>query len=154
MKTRFALVGLMLCCPGPAAALQSEADRDAIKRAALDYAEGYYEGDAARMERAVHPELAKRIVRRDQRGASHVDHMGAMALVQIVRRGAGRKVPPDERVRDVTILDAMENSASVKLVMRDWVDYLHVGKVDGRWVIINVLWEMKPKPPDTHNRTR
>ena len=36
------------------------ADRDAIVRAALDYFEGWFDGDAARMERALHPDLAKR----------------------------------------------------------------------------------------------
>src|SRR5262249_48228671 len=43
----------------------SEADLAAIKQTALDYIEGYYEGNAERMERALHPELAKRIVRTD-----------------------------------------------------------------------------------------
>jgi hypothetical protein len=27
--------------------------------------------------------------------------------------------------------------------MADWIDYLHLAKVDGRWVIVNVLWELK-----------
>ena len=36
------------------------ADRDAIVRVALDYFEGWFDGDAARMERALHPDLAKR----------------------------------------------------------------------------------------------
>src|SRR5262245_52406842 len=43
----------------------SEADLAAIKQTALDYIEGWYEGSAERMERALHPELAKRIVRTD-----------------------------------------------------------------------------------------
>src|SRR4051812_14973787 len=38
------------------------ADSAAIKATALDYIEGWYTGDAERMERALHPELAKRIV--------------------------------------------------------------------------------------------
>jgi hypothetical protein len=28
-------------------------------------------------------------------------------------------------------------------VMADWIDYIHIAKVDGRWVIVNVLWELK-----------
>jgi hypothetical protein len=32
-------------------------------KTALDYTEGWYAGDAARMERALHPELAKRMYR-------------------------------------------------------------------------------------------
>ena len=29
--------------------------------------------------------------------------------------------------------------------MADWIDYLQVAKVEGRWVIVNVLWERKAK---------
>jgi hypothetical protein len=29
--------------------------------------------------------------------------------------------------------------------MADWIDYLQIAKVDGRWVIVNVLWEYKPE---------
>ncbi len=32
-------------------------DREAITATALDYAEGWYEGNAERMERALHPDL-------------------------------------------------------------------------------------------------
>lgn len=44
----------------------------------------------------------------------------------------------------------MERSwaATVKFKMRDWVDYMHMGKLNGKWVIINVLWELKPKKGD------
>jgi len=38
-----------------------------------------------------------------------------------------------------------ENAASVKVVATDWIDYLHVAKFNGRWVIVNVLWELKPQ---------
>jgi hypothetical protein len=27
------------------------------------------------------------------------------------------------------------------------VDYMHMTKFNGRWVIVNVLWELKPQPP-------
>jgi Putative lumazine-binding len=30
-------------------------------------------------------------------------------------------------------------------VATDWIDYLHVAKFNGRWVIVNVLWELKPQ---------
>jgi len=71
--------------------------------------------------------------------------MTAMTLVQATRRGFGKQTPAVEQQKDVTILDVLGNAATVKLEMRDWIDYLHVGKVNGKWVIINVLWEMKPK---------
>jgi hypothetical protein len=118
----------------------------AIRQTALDYIEGWYEGDAARMERALHPELAKRIVMTDSAtGNSRLDSMGAMTLVQRVRGGGGRKTPKEAQMKDVTILDRYQNAAVVKVVASGWIDYLQVAKFNGDWKIINVLWELKPK---------
>ena len=121
------------------------ADAAAIRQTALDYIEGWYEGNAERMERALHPELAKRIVRTNpQNNQSRLDQMGAMSLVQGTRRGGGKNTPKERQQKDVTILDVYESAASVKVIASDWIDYLHVAKFNGRWVIVNVLWELKP----------
>jgi hypothetical protein len=127
--------------PDPAAA-----DAAAIKQTALDYIEGWYEGNAERMERALHPDLAKRIVTTDQpSGRSRIGQMSAMTLVQAVRAGGGKSTPKEKQQKDVSILDVYLGTASVKVVAADWIDYLHVAKWNGRWVIVNVLWELKPK---------
>ncbi len=121
------------------------ADSAAIRQAALDYIEGYYEGDGERMEKAVHPELAKRIVRTDPKsGRSRLDQMGALTLVQGTRAGYGKNTPKEKQQKDVSILDIFEHAACVKIVATDWVDYLHLAKFNGKWVIVNVLWELKP----------
>jgi hypothetical protein len=140
----FAFAALLVPAAAPA---QSAADSAGIKAAALDYIEGYYQGDAERMERALHPELAKRIVRTNPQGRSSLGQMSAMTLVQITRAGGGRDIPPAQQQRDVTILDIYQNAASVKIVAATWIDYLHVAKWNGRWVIVNVLWELKPEQP-------
>jgi len=123
---------------------QTPADTQAIKQTALDYIEGWYEGNAERMERALHPELAKRIVRSNPEGRSRLDQMSAMTLVQGTRRGGGKDTPKEKQQKDVTILDVYEGAASVKIVTSDWIDYLHMAKWNGHWVIVNVLWELKP----------
>jgi hypothetical protein len=128
------------------AAQTSDADREAIKQTSLDYIEGWYEGNAERMERALHPDLAKRIVRTNPQGQSGLGQMSALGLIQGVKRGGGKETPKEKQQKDVTILDVFGNAASVKVVASDWVDYLHVGKFNGRWVIINVLWELKQTP--------
>jgi Putative lumazine-binding len=117
----------------------------AIRQTALDYIEGWYEGNSERMERAVHPELAKRIVRTNPEGRSRLDQQGAMTLVMNTRNGGGKETPKERQEKQVTILDIYENSASVKVVASDWIDYLHMAKFNGRWVIVNVLWELKPQ---------
>lgn len=124
----------------------SDADSAAIRQTALDYIEGWYEGNAERMERALHPELAKRIVRTNpQNNQSRLDQMSAMSLVLGTRRGGGKDTPKDRQQKDVTVLDVYENAASAKIIASDWIDYLHLAKFGGRWVIVNVLWELKPK---------
>lgn len=149
MKTLFFVlfVFTLAAIPAHAQTGASDADREAIKATALDYIEGWYEGNAERMERALSPDLAKRIVRTNDKGQSMLQQMSAMTLVQYTRQGGGSKTPKDKQQKDVTILDVFGNAASVKIVASDWIDYLHVAKSNGRWMIVNVLWEMKPPPP-------
>lgn len=123
---------------------QTHADSVAIERTALDYIQGYYSGSPERMERALHPELAKRIVRTGEDGRSSLDQMDAATLVDITRRMAARPVPEEQWVDDVKILDVFENVASVRIDAAQWIDYLHLARWDGEWKIVNVLWEMHP----------
>ena len=145
MTPRLLLV--LLAFPLSVAQSQAPADSAGIRQAALDYIDGYYAGDAARMERALHPELAKRIVRTNERGRSQLGQMSAMTLVQGTRDGGGKDTPAAERRNDVTIFDIYGNSASAKIYASGWVDYLHLAKWNGGWVIVNVLWELHPRAP-------
>jgi hypothetical protein len=126
---------------------QTAADSSGIRQAAMDYIEGYYEGNAERMARAVHPELAKRIVNVDERGRHRLGQMSAMTLVEGTRAGGGRDTPESERRKDFKILDIYQNAASARIDASSWVDYLHLAKWNGRWVIVNVLWELHPRRP-------
>jgi hypothetical protein len=138
-----AVLGLLLPRVLPA---QSAADSSGIRAAALDYIEGWYTGDTTRMTRALHPELAKRIVETDPKARKSVlSQMGAKQLIQYTREGGGRDTPADRRQADVSILDIYRGAASAKVIAADWVDYLHLTRWNGRWIIVNVLWEFKPK---------
>jgi hypothetical protein len=141
---QLSLVVLFAAATLPPVRAQSPADSAAIRATAMDYMQGWYTGDAERMQRALHPELAKRIVNTDSTGASRLSHMGADRLVEGTRRGFGQDTPADQRQADARILDIFGNTASVRATMREWVDYMHMARWNGRWVIVNVLWEMKP----------
>ena len=125
---------------------QTSADSAAIRATAHDYIDGWYEGDAARMERALHPHLAKRLVYQDPQGHSRLADITAMDLVQSTRAGAG-KIPPAERRDSVTITDVFGNAAVAKIDATAWVDYLQLIRWNGRWVIVNVVWENRPHTP-------
>lgn len=151
MATRFRLARPLLATlallvfAGTGLRAQAAAESAAIRATALDYAEGWYAGDADRMGRALHPELVKRILVSDTvSGRMFVQTMGASALVNGTRRGFGKSTPADRQQKDVTVLDVFGNAALAKIVMADWVDYLQLVRVDGKWLIVNVLWERKP----------
>jgi hypothetical protein len=144
MRKTVLLLACVTLALSTAALADVEEDKVAIRQAALDYIEGWYAGDAARVERAVHPDLAKRIVV-EENGRSRLQPMSAMGLVQAVRTGWGTRTPADQQQKDVEILDVFGNAATVKVIARDWVDYLHIARFDGRWVIVNVLWAYKPE---------
>jgi hypothetical protein len=132
----------------PAASAQESADdRAAIKRTALDYIEGWYTQDAARMERALHPQLVKRRVGRDGgQGPSYLEETSGLRLVQATRPAPGETAPPlGTRRREVVILDLFGNAATVKVEADAWVDYLHLVRWNGEWKILNVLWELRPE---------
>ena len=139
------LIAAISLAPFSASPCQSTVDSVAIRQTALDYIQGWYTGDAVRMERALHPELAKRIVRSDTLGNFRLDQQSAMTLVQGTRNGYGKSTPEADRHDDVRILDIYRNAASVRIDASDWIDYLQLAKWRGRWVIVNVLWELKPK---------
>ncbi len=81
-------------------AVAAPGDREEIRKAALDYIEGWYDGDGARMESALHPELAKRMVFTNENDKSELHRMGAMSLVQRTRSGGGKKTPNEKAAHD------------------------------------------------------
>src|SRR5436853_5582714 len=149
ISTRMFTVGfLMLLFLSVQARAQSVSDADLIKQTALDYIQGWYEGNAERMQRALHPELAKRIIRTDPKsGRSGISTMGALTLINSTKMGGGSSTPTARRRTDYRLLDVYENAAVARVDAGDWVDYLQLGKWNGRWVIVNVLWELRPQSP-------
>jgi hypothetical protein len=146
MKTRFYLAAALLLAAVTAAPAraQTAADSAAIRATALDYAEGWYTGSAERMGRSLHPRLAKRISQQ-RNGQWQLQEMTAEELTSAAGQGGGTRTPQDQRQADVRILDIFGNTASVRLTMAGWIDYMHMARVDGRWQIVNVLWELKPR---------
>src|SRR5689334_22241082 len=127
---RAACAALAFLAVGTRSAIgQTAADSAAIRATAMDYIEGWYAGDAARMERALHPELAKRVVTTDAKsGRSQLESIGAMTLILRTRAGGGMHTPPERQEKDFRILDIFGNAAVAKIVASDWVDFLELAK--------------------------
>lgn len=94
------------------------------------------------MDNAVHSKLAKRLVGQHPKNSNWiVSDQDASTLIKYTEKGAGSRIPEDNRQKEVEILDIFQGAASVKIRAASWVDYLHMAKWKGEWKIINVLWE-------------
>lgn len=139
-------ISAALCLPATAIA-QTGADSAAVRQAALDYLDGFYQGDTARMLRAVHPDVNKYGFSM-RRGASAYQGsaMTFSGFLESARgvRAEGETAPADAP-RGVQILDVMDQTAAVKVTALWGVDYLLLAKYDGRWMIRQVLWQTTPR---------
>jgi len=50
---------------------------------------------------------------------------------------------PSRPSNQIKILDIYNRIANVKLTSDNWVEYLHLIKLDGNWTIINLIWQHK-----------
>ena len=114
---------------------------------ALNYIQGSFTGDAGRMESALHPELTKVRLAYDRvTHRPYLSKMGASNLIEGTLAGMGM-VPEEEWYIDVEIQDLSRGIAAVKVTSSMYIDHLQMGKVNGAWKIINVLWVPNPEMP-------
>ncbi len=124
-------------------------DHAQIEAVALNYIDGSFSGDAGRMESALHPELTKVLLAlHGGTGEQSLQEMGAGDLIEGTRAGWGRVDEADRKI-EVEIHDVSHGIAAAKVTSSRYIDHLQLGKVNGEWKIINVLWVVNP---DAQNR--
>ena len=139
---------LAFCCameaaPPEQAAATADADKAAIIETVLNYADGFYEGLAERMTKAVHPLLSKRaLMPAAEGGPSKLSTMNSEMLIELTRAGRG-KLPPEQRGVKAEVLDVSGDLATARVFTVQFNDYLHLIRTDNGWRILNVLW----RPP-------
>ena len=110
-------------------------DEDLITATVLDYFEGWFEGDAARMERALHPDLVKR-------DADELELTTKAQMVEATARGVGTARAAGRRIEiDVEVADVRGDAASVVVRTAIYHEYLHMVRTDGGGRIANALWQ-------------
>lgn len=122
------------------AAPMNDPDYQAIYQAAADYYRGWYEANAEQIARSLHPNLAKRAIRKDAEGKQYLHHLNKEQMLEKTREGGGSDTPKALQSFEITILDRYEEIATVKVVANEYIDYLHIAKQDGQWLIVNALW--------------
>src|SRR5690242_3027566 len=116
------------------------ADRAGIEATVADYYLGWFDGDADRMARALHPDLAKRGWRPDAEGELELSFDTFSSMVGFTREGAGRREDPAERRYELRDLTVHRDVASVNAFAVPYVDLLHLIRTADGWRIVNALW--------------
>jgi len=144
IKWTFYLLALLVLSVSNSFA-QSDDTSELITERALDYVAGYYSSDINRMDRSIHPDLAKRAISKHPRTGNHfIRHISKSTLLEIANGIRGTESSKETQKKldniDVSILTVDGNIASVKVVSADFIDYIHLGKWNGKWMIINIFW--------------
>jgi hypothetical protein len=121
-----------------------EADREAVRLAALDYVEGVYNVEPARIERSVHPTLVKRGFYKDTAAGPYLE--SPMTYEQLVRLAGNwnKEKKRDISIKEVAVLDVLDQTAVAKVTAAWGIDYMQLAKFEGRWKIVQILWQSHP----------
>jgi hypothetical protein len=110
----------------------------AIVQTVLDYFEGWFDGDPVRMERALHPGLAKRALLAD---ASSLDETSAREMIDATRRGVGKAKDPGDRRIEVKVEDVYGSIANATVRSTVYREYVQLARTADGWKIVNALWD-------------
>lgn len=144
----FTTILLSLAAARPSASVPD--DKAAIVQTLLDYAEGYYGGEPARMTRAVSPYLTKRQAMPRPGASTLIGEMNADTLIEFSH---GVKLAPDARKMTTEVMDVGADTASARVFSAQFNDYVHLIKRNSAWQIVNVLWHAPPASPSADQTT-
>ena len=128
-----------------AAPVLDPAQVKAVEAVAYDYVDGQLEGDPRRVARSLHPDLAKRAVETNPDEVYALRRMSKEELVELTRQGV-LKTPQEQWNRSVRVLDITGDVAVARVETPWFTDYFHLGRFGERWVIVNAMWQPKPRP--------
>jgi hypothetical protein len=123
---------------GPSEA-EVEAVEAAIVAVVLDYFEGWFDGDAVRMERSLHSRLSKRSLEAD---GQRLNETTAQWMIDATSSGRGRAGDPGDRQIVVEVEDVHRTIANVTVRSAVYREYLQLVRTEQGWKIVNSLWEL------------
>jgi hypothetical protein len=124
---------------------QTPDDRAAIEHAALNYLEGFYEGSTEKIRQSVHPDAHKfGFYMKD--GAYNRVPMSFDGMLEYAENVKEKGNYPDKDApKRVEILDVLDQTAVAKVYAWWGSDYMTLARYDGKWMIVQVLWQTKPE---------
>lgn len=117
-------------------------EQPAIEQACLNYIEGFYEGDTAKLIKCLSPTLHKYGYYKNKTEQYVGDAMSYEQALDYAKNVLAKKrfAKPDDP-KTVVVLDIQEQIACAKVVAWWGMDYMLLAKKGGQWMIEQVLWQ-------------
>ena len=115
-------------------------DAAAIRSCLLDYFEGWFDGDAGRMDRALHAGLAKHALGQDANRSDRLDVRTKDEMVQATGQGLGRQWDVPDRAIRIDIASVSGDIASAIVHSAVYVEYALLARTGDGWRITGTLW--------------
>jgi hypothetical protein len=118
----------------------SPEDDAAIRACLLDYFEGWFDGDAERMDRALHPGLAKHALGQGPTREEILDVTTKDEMVKATERGQGRQRDLPDRAIRIDVTGVSGDIASATVLSAVYVEYALLARTSEGWRIMSTLW--------------
>lgn len=145
---KFIMIPVLISIMVSVATAESPDDMSAIRETAMNYMQSWYDGDAEMMTSSIHETLCKRHFRNAHDREKNLRHISASEMISYTAGGYGKRLCREACDITVVILDHYQKMANVKVVSPHYYEYLHVVKMNGKWVIVNTLYQKKHSEAD------
>jgi Putative lumazine-binding len=147
---RFAALAALVALTAPLQlSAQAGSDREGVRQAALDYVDGIYNVQPDRIQRSVHPTLVKRGFYKKDAGAPYVEMPMTYDQLVTLAGNWNKEGKRDTSIKEVAVLDVLDQTATAKVTASWGIDYMLLGKYDGKWKIVQILWQSHPPKTTT-----
>lgn len=118
--------------------------KKAIEQAVLNYVVAIYEMKPELIDESVSPKLLKLGYMPAQDGSGLVEDWMTFEQLKELAANINKDgmFDPATAPREVSILHHTDMIANVKLNAAWGMDYIHLSRNSGKWMIMNVIWEM------------
>ncbi|GMN10355.1 hypothetical protein MTsPCn9_31790 [Croceitalea sp. MTPC9] len=147
MKRIFLLLSFLFTI-STISAQNSDAEIENVKAACLDYINTFYQADTTLAYRSVHKSVRKTgfFFKDKEEVYSKQLEMPFDKLINLAKRWNSDGSRTDANSpKEVVIFEVSDKTASAKVTAVWGIDYLSLMKENGKWMIVNVLWQSPPK---------
>jgi hypothetical protein len=126
---------------------QQTTDKEQVYAAIEDYVDALYLVQPERIKKSVHPNLMKKGFAMNDGKYSDELIMTFDQLVDLAGRWNAGGTLPKDAPRIIEIYDVQDKTASGKLTAEWGTDYFQLAKYEGKWLIVNIMWQTPPPTP-------